>query len=1597
MVADGIWENEGPFEHAAPFTIKRNTDMQGSEIVNVNADFTITANAEAPALTLEDGVTLNLGAEGQFTIGNAGDGAIAAPSESGYNNVLNLEAGTFDISASGTAIDGKNNLQLSIGTGGSIVGNVAVENLYSFGLNNNTDSYLEVTGLLDLSNAAKADSGGVMFADGAAIRLIPREAEKSTGTFGGSYAENGNTYINLKNGPNVTFADSLNVAVDVKNFYPDAATPNTTQRIKLMELNNVTALQGVLRLTVENNASPLPGWNLSYADDLDTVYAKFSPSRVVSIGTSQTVTQKYGPNYDEATRYVFDTPNSTLTISSSGAIESDGETPILIDTSIIFGTGINIVLTKTDSADPVAINNTNGIAIGQGTANGSSPYSTGDSALFWSPQVNITGTGTIRGSKGSFKICATEVSRDVDYLENRSAIGIGALTIGGSGSAIHMDGPIEMRIFDKDFGTADVQLNVGASIIHPFTLNTNSSISGHLLLDGSLKADGTLLKNAGVIIEGADIFGRINGRVNDTYGVCITGKSWAVGGEICSQVGPIGVHGNITAHAECPGNYTGVIIDVPGSGSSINGIELSGNIDAVAGYSSSAGVRIGAVVHAPTELENFTVHNSITGKNAALVFDGSGADALRVPIMLIGATLNADRVAIGGRNAKLHFASGSILSAASTAQFAIAPCAPTYTYNSGATDVTALKTFAYETNLEGKFSSIDVDDLALLRGSNLTFQLNVGEPFNANTMDIAVTGMTLGGSNTITCKKLFLGGSAAIAAGNTLHVADGIVFCADASVDNSRASSRLSIAGAEGVLGTIPTGGNFTGVSEINASFAAVGGEENSYGALIDISTTNAAAILPGGISGNLSNGEGFTTDAAEKYVTVALGGAGGSIGSTDVAASGISNVGKLLISGNSDDSVWTINGNTSCGTLRIEMGKLVQKGNLTVWGDLLLLGCDVDWTGNASFNHVYAGEDKITVRSGASVKISNGFPAESVGDETLTLVGVQLKREAVLLGGNSQFIVEPGATVSISVAGCADDKYGTDAEPVAIRVVGNSLKLGEACRQWPTEEQIIGNRNVIDLQNSLDLSYYRTNGTRIVPNAHNATAIRGNETTRLYLSGGIGEIKNLTGAISNVGYVTVNGHWDVPQGLDECGCLTLGQSGHLNCAGADVNTWRITFCLDDSRDINQNSDIEAYLTCNKLCNNYRNADAPICFNFELSNSLLENPGAFNFCLVSGLSEEPHWVCGTKINGIEPAVSYDNGKIFVLIPAMVTPQTMGFGNWGQLNAPSIIPRNVEFTPPDEYTLRSLWEQGLLVPYSVHQATITRWQNDLFRRALGLKNGNFANAGACRWCLTRTSYAGFLRRHRAGPIINAVSANACGSTIGLERKLPQGHLLAIVADYTTSHAHLRVWNNSRSCRCRMKGYGLGVSGQFVNGPMHFGLIGILNENSHRYGRNMERLANVRFSGYSYNLAGNFSYALQCGKWIISPRMESNFDNVYHKDYTIDHGNMGISPCRTKFFQSALGVCASMHREALQVIADLSLHHDFQCSGGFSKAVSSQNSCVTMPAYFPKRDQIDGKLQVSIPWRKSWEFAFDCDMVVQERAQNCTIRIGSIYHF
>jgi hypothetical protein len=1579
-VADTILENYGTFAHAGPYTIQRTDTAIGenhSVVIEGNgAKFEVIADSSSDAaLTLQNGVTLNLGEGGQFVVKNVTGPAIATTSSSDFKNVINLQGGTFDITAGTTAIDGSRNLQLNISTGGSIIGGKAIENLHSFKLENNSASFLGVTGLLDLSSAAQTGKGGVVFSDGATIRLIPLATEKNTGTLGTDYTENGKTYINFGTGTNITYNNQLNIALDVKNLYEDTSPPSSTQWIKLMAGSKAEDLQSLLHLTVEHGTSTLTGWVLDYATDPSAVYAKFLASSVIPVNDTPDITTNC------VDRYLFVNPGSSLSVSAGGSIESTGEIPILIDTSKNWENS-NIYITL-ETNDSVAISNMNGIAIGQGAEGGGSPFPAGDAAFF-SPNVSIVGTGTIHGSAGSFKMCATKVTPDADYTENRSVVTIGSLTIGDTYTSTHMDGSIEMRLFDGDFGDKNANLGGCCYMINPFILHHHSSLSGHLLLDASVKTRGTVSGETAIIyMDSLTINGTITGKVNDTYGICASFNSWPNSN---SYMSAISIGGDIIANSECAGNYIGLLIDAPISQLDVAEITISGNIDATTENIADENVRIGVLTHASHFASNpcyvLESGSTIKGKDAAVVFDGFGDDALDVPISLDNATLQSSKVAIGGRNANFRFIQSPTLVVASMAKFAIAPCVPTYEYGNGTTEVTALETFSYAAGADEKFSSVDADNLALLRGSNLSIQLNGTGSLDATGMDIAVTGLNLGESNDIKCKTLFLAGLAQFGNSTSLHIPNGIIFCPDASNNESRAASKLSINHAENVLGTVSA----EGVPKIDASFAAVGDDTNSYGAIIDISTENSSsAILPEGISGNLSDEADFTTPMADRYVTVALKGAGGCIGSDGVATSGISNVGKLIVNGANNESIWTIHGNTSCGTLRIEKGKMVQKGNLTVWGDLLLLGCDIDWTGNALFNHVYAGEDKITVRNGATVKISNGFQAANVGNDNPILGNAQLKTEAILLGGDSQFIVEPNTTVSIGIAGCDESKFGTADEPVGIRVVGNSLTLGEAPRQWPKDGQVIGNGNVINLQNSLNLYYYAIDGSKIAPASNKkTTAIRGNETTQLFLNGGTQTHANqLNGAISNVGHVTVNGYWEVPSGLDECGHLTIGPAGQLKCMGdADVNTTLITFCLDTPRVPPEvNFDKVPYLICKRLHNIYMGDDVRVCFNLELAEGLLSSSDEFTVCLVSGLTSTPQWMCGTRINGIKPIINFADGNLTATIPG-----TIGGGT-----------RTVEFTAPNEYVLRNFWERGLLIPYSVHQANVTRKQNDLFRHALGLENGNFANADGKNWHLTRTSYASFLRRNRTGPIIDAVSANTTGSTIGVERNLPNGHRLSVAADYAMSHAHFRVWNNSKSYRCRMKGYGLGSIGQFVAGPAHFGLSAIANENCHRYGHNAGRLANVRFNGYSYNLAGNLSYDLKYGNWIVSPRLESNFDNVYHKNYAIDNGNMGISPCRTKFFQGVLGACVNMRKETWQFIGDLSLCHDFRLSGGFSTATSSENNYTILPAYFRTRDRIDGKFQVSVPWRKSWEFALNCDVTLQRHSWSGAATLGSIYHF
>ncbi|MDR1456681.1 MAG: autotransporter outer membrane beta-barrel domain-containing protein [Puniceicoccales bacterium] len=1610
LARDGIWEIRDTFESANPFTVQRNTDPQEDGIRSVIIDggdgggavFNVSADAESPALTLENGVTIDLHTGGQFVVGNTVGGAIVAPSTSGYNNTINLQNGNFDISAAGTAIAGAGNLQLNIGTGGSIAGATAIRDLHTFSIANDASSQLKVTGLLDLSSAAQAGSGGVAFSNGAVIRLIPLETEQSTGTFGEGYIDNGNTYIKLGDGTNVDYGDLLSIALDVKNFYPNESVPGIAQRIKLVEWDNIAALQNVLQLTVENDGSIFPGWRLNYENDLNTVYARFSPGLITLIGASSVVGEYYGQADEATNRYVFIQPGSSLTISATGAIESAGELPISIDTSIDWeSSDISIIINQADRA---AIDNTSGVAIGQGTENGSSPFPDSGNNFF-SPNVHITGTGTIRGSTGSFRMCATEVTPNVDFTDARM-VNIGGLTIGNGADFVHMDGAVEMRLFDKDFGTGNVQLDGGIYIINPFALANGSSISGHVLLDASVKTGGIFSGlDSCMLVSELSANGLIEGKASDTYGICVALNPWVDDGQIIPQAGAIYVGGSIAANGECLGNYVGLLIDAPSSRASISDVIISGNIDATAGNESADCVRIGAVVHGSSVAagSGFAVAGTVCGKNAALIFDGSAASIFNVPILIDNATLQTAGVAIGGRNANLHFASSSTLNSASMAQFAIAPCAPVYAYNNGATDVTTLETFSYEIDPSGKFSSVNADNLALLRNSHLTFQLDNEASFLAPGMNIAVTELAIGGSNNVTCQTLFLGGRAEFGGGSNLHVSDGIIFCPGASLDATRAASKFSIDQADVALGTVPMEGTFTGVPNIDASFAAVGDDDNPYGARIDISTASVAAILPDGIRGNLPNSGGFDTNTADRYVTVALGGAGGSIGVEGMEASGISNVGKLLINGDSNDSIWTIHGNTSCGTLRIEKGKMVQRGNLSVRGDLLLLGCDIDWSGDASFNHVYAGEDKITVHTGSNVKISNGFSADAIGTEFIPFDSdIQLKMEAILLGGNSQFILEPGASLNLGIAGCDVDKYGTDAEPVAIRVVGSSLKLGETSRQQPDDGQAIGNGNVIDLQGSPAITYYRNGqnfatitdplansdmaaiGPGLAPGEHiypekNVTAIRGNATTHLFLNGGVGALREgLHGAISNVGHVHVNGDWHVPEGLHECGHLTL--MGKLNCENANVDAWRITFAFCDERLPS------CLLYCNKINTTYGNDDIPVCFDFEFPSRVLEGSDAFEVELVRELTSQPNWVCATKVDGKEPEIRYVDGIITVGIPSR-----MG----------SSEPRKVEFSLPEGIVaqrLQYLSAGKMSMPYSIQQALVVRRQNDHFRRAMELADGNFSTEDGYKWHLTRESYGSFSSRSEVDAIIDRSVARTTGSNISLRRRFPTNQSVVIAADYVTSHARFRRRNTDEPCRCRIKGYGAGAGWQMATGPWRISGSGILSGNRLHYGKYSEHVQNISFGGYSYVLSGGLEYAMpRMGAWTFSPLVEGNFNGIFHDAYAMDGGSVNIGSCCTEIFQAVCGFRAQLRRERAQILADFALRHDFRRNGGSPAATTAGGGREVMPSYFPERNSAGGKLQATVPWRKAWEFSLNYDFTCQKHFLDHTVTLGSIYNF
>jgi hypothetical protein len=294
---------------------------------------------------------------------------------------------------------------------------------------------------------------------------------------------------------------------------------------------------------------------------------------------------------------------------------------------------------------------------------------------------------------------------------------------------------------------------------------------------------------------------------------------------------------------------------------------------------------------------------------------------------------------------------------------------------------------------------------------------------------------------------------------------------------------------------------------------------------------------------------------------------------------------------------------------------------------------------------------------------------------------------------------------------------------------------------------------------------------------------------------------------------------------------------------------------------------------------------------------------------------------------------------------------------------------------------------------VQQALVIRRQNDHFRRAMELLDGNFAETQG--WQLTRESCGSFSRRNRADGIINKASALTSGSNINLHRVFPSNHSLIFAADYITSYTRFRVWNADESCRCRIKGYGVGIGWQMINGPLRLSSGGILIGNKFHYGKYSNRVENASFGGHSYGVGGAVEYAISHGAWTFSPRAEGNFDGIFHGSYGVDSGDVTVGSCRTEFSRGTCGLRAQLQKDRVEILTDFALSRDFLRRGGAAAAIVAGGEREIMPAHFPNRNFAAAKLQVVFPWRKSWELSLNYNFIGQKHFWEHALALGSTY--
>lgn len=1157
---------------------------------------------------------------------------------------------------------------------------------------------------------------------------------------------------------------------------------------------------------------------------------------------------------------------------------------------------------------------------------GVKPYRTSAEDRFVTPAIMLTGNAELRGKK-AIELVAMKDAFTGDYgpastPASRAASGeveshFGRLTIGGSGSSVTLTGGILQQLFAHKF-----QGNFSSNRDNYFggiDLKADSTVAGSVLIDGSIRVDGTVKLESTNTIVASSIAGKIIGQDGDSVGFCESIAGWfdaskidTTGAGATLRIHDVTITGEIGNGTAASPNavYTAVLLDgachntgdaQPSAADSlgerakiqsgVGNVTLGHGARLVANTSGSGGLGTGLAVHTdtPTVIAidgGAGTPNSISANDIGVLIDADRkGTTLKLANTTIGAPAALGGEAIVARNTAIEIGddvtlNGNICAIDSDA-------ATTYSYANGATSIENVSSRTDWTAVNLQKAQLD-----------LSVKLSEGKEFHA-TKPIYVSNYT----QDTECKGSVVSDSI-LTVGQSLDVSSG----------SFRAAS-ITWVGAPGTetadhMRLDATDMTALSVGALTAADIVAAGPSEKCPSIELCGSDPAARYIgdeskTGAITGN--NVAGDADSGHEKYVQLKLTGAGGTINSAK-------DLGELRIETASDDGIWTIEGETSCSRLTIGKGKLHQLGKLTIWGDMLLLGCDIDWKDSVFNGGIYAPEDTIFARAGSRALIRNGFASndESLIND-LQYETKRLNGEGILLDGTAKFMVDENArAVNFQIVGVSDGKSA----PVAIRVAKSrsASASGE-------------NRNVIELNRSLAIQYYDSEG-RIY--CGTPTAISGTRQTVLNLNQGTRAYPNFfRGSVRNVGQIEVNGNWRLLDGLKDCGHLRIARGGFLDVGQSMLDVRTLSVFIDPRRE-------DSYLTCAGFLR-----DTVLEMRFD--ESILLNPNAQSYLLIDGLTDvaatkaKIHQlnIGGFSFDGEEgnlyltfapnDEVSANNPRRIYYLggyvreddecvdgesseekqytemrrsEAALAKSTDGSANeeddadlfhGSSLRQVALREGEPQDTPPatpgaNDSTPPAPPAPAAVASWSLQQADIVSQQLNQVRDLL-LTHDFDPSQVSENYVAYLQPFGGFSKRKDISADLTEVKADRYGLLLGAQKYLQGGLFVQGAIGYGWTDDSFEQGDASRDCKTESILAAMEVAYRFET--FNVRLVGTFGSDKYKYDRLIDgKVLHSEFDGYSIGGALQADYLVPFHGFLVGPVAEVSYDYIRHDAYKSD---------------------------------------------------------------------------------------------------------------